>query len=83
MPTIFDAAEYDVVELDARSIGLADATADGTASRVQIVYKRIPRLRLCKSEPEPNDVSPSWQAESPRQRQASVPPNFRSAPLLV
>ena len=40
MPTIFDAAEYDVVELDARSIGLADATADGPASRVHIVYKR-------------------------------------------
>ena len=41
MAVVVDAATYDVVEQDARALGIADAPADGPGSKVTIVYKRV------------------------------------------
>ena len=40
LAVVVDAATYDVVEQDARTLGIADAPADGPGSKVLIVYKR-------------------------------------------
>ena len=41
MAVVVDAATYDVVEQDARALGIADAPADGPGSKVTMVYKRV------------------------------------------
>ena len=41
MAVVVDAATYDVVEQDARALGIADAPADGPGSKILIVYKRV------------------------------------------
>ena len=41
MAVVVDAATYDVVEQDARALGIADAPADGPGSKVTILYKRV------------------------------------------